>query len=243
MNYYQHHIGDFNNATRHLTRVERVLYRDLIELYYDTEKPITSDLDYLARRIIATTEEDKNALNVVLSEFFTLESDGYHNSRCDIEIEKYQSNSKAKRKAGKASAAKRQQNSTGVEHVNNKCATNQEPVTTNHKPVTKEIRRFTPPSSQDLQSYIVEKSLNVDHEQFIDFYQSKGWLVGKTKMKDWKAAARNWSKRQTGGRNEKANGSRKLTAVERVAEAGRRQIEQEQRGSIVDITPHEDIVG
>ena len=65
MNYYQHHIGDFNNATRHLTRVERVLYRDLIELYYDTEKPITSDLDYLARRIIATTEEDKNALNVV----------------------------------------------------------------------------------------------------------------------------------------------------------------------------------
>jgi hypothetical protein len=43
---------------------------------------------------------------------------------------------------------------------------------------------------------MAEKTLNIDPDQFIDFYQSKGWLVGKTKMKDWKAAARNWSKRQ-----------------------------------------------
>ena len=56
MNYYQHHIGDFNNATRHLTRVERSLYRDLIELYYDTEKYLTDDVDWLERKMMARTE-------------------------------------------------------------------------------------------------------------------------------------------------------------------------------------------
>jgi len=47
MNYYPHHIGDFNSATRHLTRIERSVYRDLIELYYDTEAPLSRDVDKL----------------------------------------------------------------------------------------------------------------------------------------------------------------------------------------------------
>ena len=47
MNFYKKHIGDFNNATRHLTRVERSLYSDAIELYYDTESVLTSDIKKL----------------------------------------------------------------------------------------------------------------------------------------------------------------------------------------------------
>ena len=76
MYFYQHHIGDFNHATRHLTRVERSLYRDLIELYYDTEKPLISDINKLARRVIAVTQEEKDALEYVLDEFFTLTDEG-----------------------------------------------------------------------------------------------------------------------------------------------------------------------
>ena len=57
-------------------------------------------------------------------------------------------------------------------------------------------KRFSPPSITELQIYMAEKTLNIDAEYFIDFYQSKGWMIGKSKMKDWKAAARNWSKRQ-----------------------------------------------
>ena len=83
MNHYPHHIGDFNNATRHLTRVERSLYRDLLELYYDTEQPLNSDPVKLARRVIAVTEEERSALAVVLEEFFELQADGWHNDRCD----------------------------------------------------------------------------------------------------------------------------------------------------------------
>lgn len=107
MNHYPHHIGDFNNATRHLTRVERSLYRDLLELYYDTEQPLNSDLAKLARRVIAVSDEERTALGVVLEEFFVLQDDGWHNTRCDAEIAKYQGQIEQASRAGRASAAKR----------------------------------------------------------------------------------------------------------------------------------------
>lgn len=70
MNYYQHHIGDFNNATRHLSLVERAIYRDLLDMYYDTEKPIdASNLERLARRLQCATEDQTAALKYVLEEF------------------------------------------------------------------------------------------------------------------------------------------------------------------------------
>jgi uncharacterized protein YdaU (DUF1376 family) len=136
MNFYQHHIGDFNNATRHLTRVERALYRDLIELYYDTEKPLITDFEALARRILARDEQEKAALKVVLDEFFTLEFDGYHNNRCDAEIAKYHANVESKSRAGRASALARKHNSTHIEHMLDECLTNQEPLTINQEPRT-----------------------------------------------------------------------------------------------------------
>lgn len=103
MNFYSHHIGDFNNATRHLTRVERALYRDLIDMYYDTEQPLITGFESLARRVLARDEDEKVALKLVLDEFFTLESDGYHNKRCDKEIAAY----KRMAEGGKRGAEKR----------------------------------------------------------------------------------------------------------------------------------------
>jgi uncharacterized protein YdaU (DUF1376 family) len=139
MNYYPHHIGDFNNATRHLTRVERSLYRDAIDLYYDTEQPLPGDdFDYLAKRLLASSDEEKSALRDVLNEFFTLDGGAYHHSRCDAEIAKYRANAESKSKAGRASAAKRKQKSTPVERMNNGCATNQEPRTKNQEPLKAE---------------------------------------------------------------------------------------------------------
>lgn len=54
--------------------------------------------------------------------------------------------------------------------------------------------RFTPPTAEEVRTYCSEKGYKVDPERFVDFYTSKGWLVGKTKMKDWKAAVRNWAR-------------------------------------------------
>lgn len=107
MNHYPHHIGDFNSATRHLTFVERALYRELLDLYYDTERPLNADVSKIARRVLANTEELRAALEVVLEEFFVLQDDGWHNDRCDREIAAFHSKQEQQSRAGRASAAKR----------------------------------------------------------------------------------------------------------------------------------------
>lgn len=54
--------------------------------------------------------------------------------------------------------------------------------------------RFTPPTVDEVRDYCQERGNSVDPERFVDFYASKGWLVGKTKMKDWRAAVRSWER-------------------------------------------------
>jgi hypothetical protein len=56
------------------------------------------------------------------------------------------------------------------------------------------ISRFIPPSLEEVSAYCQERKNRVDPERFIDFYASKGWLIGKAKMKDWMAAVRTWEK-------------------------------------------------
>ena len=55
-------------------------------------------------------------------------------------------------------------------------------------------RRFTPPTITEVSDYCKERNNTVDPQRFIDHYTSNGWMVGKTKMKDWKAAVRNWER-------------------------------------------------
>ena len=63
-------------------------------------------------------------------------------------------------------------------------------------------KRFTPPTLEEVTAYVAERNSKVDPQGFIDFYAAKGWMVGKNKMKDWKAACRNaegwdrWNKPQ-----------------------------------------------
>lgn len=67
--------------------------------------------------------------------------------------------------------------------------------------------RFIPPTADEVKAYCRERKNTVDHEKFWNFYASKGWMVGKNKMKDWRAAVRNWESGNasntgfTGGRN------------------------------------------
>ena len=63
-------------------------------------------------------------------------------------------------------------------------------------PVGGKPTRFAPPSLDEINEYIHERRYNVDAGAFMDFYQSKGWMVGKNKMKDWRAAVRTWNRKQ-----------------------------------------------
>lgn len=177
MNYYKHHIGDFDRATRHLTRVERSVYRDLIEVYYDTEKPLTLDIRSLCRRIIARTDEESTAVEQVLNEFFTETPLGWYHDRCEKEIDDFKESASQKSAAGKASAAKRELkrqqalngNSTSVEQTFNETPTNHKPLTTNHEPVTSNQDKPKPakPSAGLSASDLVAKG--VDEQVAIDF--------------------------------------------------------------------------
>lgn len=53
---------------------------------------------------------------------------------------------------------------------------------------------FVPPKVEEVKSYCTERKNNVDAERFVNFYESKGWVIGKSKMKDWKASVRTWEK-------------------------------------------------
>ena len=53
---------------------------------------------------------------------------------------------------------------------------------------------FKKPTLEEVKQYCLERNNGIDAETFIDFYESKGWMVGKTKMKDWKACVRTWER-------------------------------------------------
>ena len=71
-------------------------------------------------------------------------------------------------------------------------------------------KKFIKPNIEDIKDYCKEKELNVDAEAFIDFYESKGWKVGKNPMKDWKAAVRNWNRNN----RKYASSSKQKTAIQ-----------------------------
>lgn len=61
---------------------------------------------------------------------------------------------------------------------------------------SKKRKAFEPPTLQEVSDYISSMNYNVNAEAFVSFYESKGWVVGKSKMKDWKAAVRGWHQRE-----------------------------------------------
>lgn len=89
MNYYEHHIGDFAEATAHLSFVEDAAYSRLIRKYYAQEKPLPVDVKAVQRLVGARSKDEREAVESVLREFFDLRDDGWHQARCDSEIDRY----------------------------------------------------------------------------------------------------------------------------------------------------------
>lgn len=102
-----------------------------------------------------------------------------------------------------------QENNQQINHQNNHQLTNKQPAS-NHQITTykeeKEEKKnknisnrghsFLKPSIQEIQDFINEHGYYVNPEYFYNYYESNGWMVGKNKMKDWKATVRMWSSRE-----------------------------------------------
>jgi uncharacterized protein YdaU (DUF1376 family) len=137
MNYYPHHIGDYRRDTSHLSLLEHGVYRQLIDTYYLSEQPIPKETEVVFRRLSARTDEEKKAVEIVLSEFFSLTDEGWIQTRCHEEIREYQGKANRARDNGKLGGRPKKTNEViyGLSKETEEKA-NQEPITINHKPIT-----------------------------------------------------------------------------------------------------------
>lgn len=225
MHYYQFNIAAFALHTSHLTLEEEGVYRRLLDFYYDTELPIPKETQPVIRRLRLGSHSD--IFNSILEEFFTLEADGWHNNRADIEIKDYQEKAEIARANGRKGGRPRKNKGQETQPVilanpeitdskaNYELLTKNQELLTSSKDKPK-AKRFAPPTRQEVVDYMFGRDNTYAHgeesEKFIDYYTANGWKVGKNPMKDWKAAIRNWMK------NNYAKQQRVQTAADRRSE-------------------------
>ena len=106
----------------------------------------------------------------------------------------------ARSKAGKKSAEVRKAKLNKAEQCStNSTVTVTDTVTVNKEKDSKESKKkapaFVPPTIEEVKAYCEERHNHINPIQFVDFYQSKGWMIGKNKMKDWRASVRQWETR------------------------------------------------
>jgi uncharacterized protein YdaU (DUF1376 family) len=196
MHYYQFNIGDYASHTRHLSIIEDIAYRRLLDLYYLHERPLGDCSANVARLIGMSAYQEE--VETVLIEYFEHVDDGYINARADKEIAHYHSKIEQASKAGKASAERRSViRSTDVQ-PNNK----QETITNKQETKLEKQRGSRLPVDFVLpddwigfcQQY--RKDLNPQEvfDAFKDFWISKPG-AGGVKL-DWTATWRNWVRNQ-----------------------------------------------
>lgn len=78
------------------------------------------------------------------------------------------------------------------QQTNSKRPTNEQQPNTNNN--VKNLKKFVAPTVEEVSKYCDERKNFVNPESFIDFYEARGWMIGKCKMKDWKAAVRTWER-------------------------------------------------
>jgi uncharacterized protein YdaU (DUF1376 family) len=136
MHYYSFHVSDYIHDTSHLSPMEDLAFRRLLDLYYTSEKPIPNRGYEISRRIrLPKNERD---VKTVLEEFFYLDEDTncWTHKRCDETIAAYQVKAQRNREVGKLGGRPKANPDGNHEETQtvSKRNPNQEPITNNHKP-------------------------------------------------------------------------------------------------------------
>jgi uncharacterized protein YdaU (DUF1376 family) len=196
MHYFNFNIGDYASHTRHLSLLEDLAYRRLIDAYYLAEKPFTGSPADIAKDIGMTSQIEE--VYYVLSKFFEQDVHGWFNKRCDEEIAKYHEKQEQAVRAGKASAKARfNKRSTTVQPTNN-----QEPINSIGAAKATKGTRFDLVAIPEEWTLFCKKErsdLNptVVFDGFKDYWVS---VAGAKGVKaDWTATWRNWVRNQKAG--------------------------------------------
>jgi uncharacterized protein YdaU (DUF1376 family) len=110
MHFYSFHPGDYLRDTAHLTPLEDIAYRRLLDLYYSSELPIPLETQSVSRRLRLDTQ----IIDLILKEFFQETPDGWRQPRCDVEIAAYKATCERNRKNGKAGGRPKKTQSVSV---------------------------------------------------------------------------------------------------------------------------------
>ena len=143
MHYYPKNIGDYRRYTMHLSLLEHGVYTTLIDHYILNEEPFSDNIEDILWLVGARTEEEKNAVSLILNKFFKKKDDGYYHKRCDEEIQKYKKNAEVARENGKKGGRPRNPEVTQSK-PNPKLTNNQKLETNNHEPLFVEFWKTYP---------------------------------------------------------------------------------------------------
>ena len=173
MHYFQFNIGDYASHTRHLSPMEDLAYRRLLDLYYLKDGQVYGDEAEVARQV--GLREYVQEVKQVLQDFFCLDDDDrWSHARCDAEIAHFRQKSEKASNAGKASAQRRSNvRSTDVQPTNN-----QQPITNNQEPElhSNECMSETPVSDEQ------DDKFNPRH--VMEFWNQTAQHLGKPKIRD-----------------------------------------------------------
>lgn len=189
------------------------VYWIIVEMLYQNGGELPLDI---ARNISVAYFTDFKVVESVINDFDLFENDG--NVFWSVRIRQSIDNTKKVSDARKA--ASRQRWSRKQEKPENP----ESRKTASHQPEKEELSLFTqpeeqkpdipedvpkpeeqkkrtyfkPPTVEEVAAYVKEKGYSVDAEQFVAFYESKGWMIGKNKMQKWRAAVATWQRKQSG---------------------------------------------
>ena len=138
MHYYQFNIGDYAKSTLHLSHIEDLAYRRLLDRYYDTEKPLETDITKLCRFIRMGSYETET--QQVLDEYFSITQKGWIQKRVQKELGTYSLKADSARANGKLGGRPKKTQSVNLANPElTQQKAKQETLTIKHKPLTKEI--------------------------------------------------------------------------------------------------------
>jgi hypothetical protein len=119
---------------------------------------------------------------------FKKDNDGkFYNERLKEEVEKRKAYSESRRNNRKKKEDMIDISKTYDEHMENENENENKDLNK-----SKKVASFQKPTLEQVEEYMKERGMSNYASRFHNFYESKGWMVGKNKMKDWKAAVRNW---------------------------------------------------
>lgn len=221
MNFYPFNTGDYAGSTRHLSWTEDLAYRRMLDAYYIREAPLPLEKRAIYRLVIASSTEQREAVDTVLAEFFHESDSGWMHPRCEEEIARAQSK---KAKAALSAHARwghaapqpdalPTQSERSADASNDTCeriekqkignAPNPNPNPNKEEKARKRGEKKCPDEfqvSEDLKTWAAEKVPGLDIEAETDKFRDWEFKVAKT---DWAATWRTWMRRAYGSEGPK----------------------------------------